>query len=123
MKHKKADIINTLYRDKQATAAGFLIAVSGELYRTVSCSSIVYIEYVGDIWQVWRETYKKDSPKPLVQRPYQKAQSLTWYLQRRNITLILSKVKGAKSMEGNKLIEIRLPRYTNGSFSYPKTLN
>lgn len=60
LKNKKTEILNVFHHDEQATAAGFLIGVSGELYlRTVNRSSTAYIERIGNVWRAWRETYQK----------------------------------------------------------------
>lgn len=54
----KREILAILERDNQAKQAGFMIAITGELYtNTLSNISSVYIERIENGWEAWRETY------------------------------------------------------------------
>ena len=44
--------------DKEARNIGLIVGISEEIYFcSISHVSTVYVEYVGDEWMTWRETY------------------------------------------------------------------
>jgi len=54
----KWEILAILEKDNQASQAGFMIAISGELYTAnLSNVSSIYIEHIESRWQGWRETH------------------------------------------------------------------
>lgn len=60
----KPMIIEALKKDCAARSAGLIIGKSGLLYMwTVSHSSTAFMEYTGEQWEVWRETYRPGSKK------------------------------------------------------------
>ena len=44
--------------DKEARNIGLIVGISEEIYFcSISHVSTIYVEYVGDEWMAWRETY------------------------------------------------------------------
>lgn len=57
--HKKA-ILSIFKCDEEAKAAHFIVGIPGTMYmRTVNRFSTVYLEYDGERWEAWRETYQQ----------------------------------------------------------------
>lgn len=66
IKENKPLFLEFLNRDTQAKQVGFMIGISGEVYtRSLSKNSIVYIERIGNNWEVWKETYQKNNPRAI----------------------------------------------------------
>ncbi|SMQ60920.1 hypothetical protein SAMN05444673_0440 [Bacillus sp. OV166] len=58
IKENKRIILDALYRDNQAKDSGFIIGVPGELYFcSLNKSRTIYIEQMGERWEVYRETF------------------------------------------------------------------
>ncbi|CRK83427.1 hypothetical protein [Neobacillus massiliamazoniensis] len=64
LRTNKCSVLKIMDRDDKAKMAGFIIALPGELYTsTLSKVSVVYIERIGNQWQVWREMYQSNKEK------------------------------------------------------------
>lgn len=81
IKENKPLFLEILNRDTQAKQAGFMIGISGEMYtRSLSKSSMVYIEQIGSNWEAWRETYRKNIPKAISVKSICKAATFEYVL-------------------------------------------
>lgn len=53
-------------QDQKAKKAGFIVALSGEVYiQTLGKNSVVYIERIGSQWEAWRETRLLGKKEPV----------------------------------------------------------
>ncbi|UAT31467.1 hypothetical protein K7T73_04335 [Bacillus badius] len=66
IKSQKKNLLKILKQNEKAEKAGFVIALTGELYtQTLGRNSVVYVEQIGSRWEAWRETHRPGKKKPI----------------------------------------------------------
>lgn len=59
----------SIINNQKAREAGFLPLISNEVYeRQLSPTMHVFIQYEGDVWNTWRETWKSGELKSISQK-------------------------------------------------------
>jgi hypothetical protein len=81
--YHKNEWIGILQRDQQANSIGFMIGLPGTLYtRTVSHSSVAYIEIKNNEWYVWRETYQRGRIKAISTKTIAQSKTFEYALKK-----------------------------------------
>jgi hypothetical protein len=61
IKEHKEELLDIMMTDRQANLMGFMVGISGTLYtKSINKQSNVYIEFLGNRWETWRETYQNN---------------------------------------------------------------